>query len=67
MFVLFFASQTEDDPCAIKKSTNPFDSNDSPLDSDASDLGMDIDRTQLPQPSRPSIVCLKKLLFVCFF
>jgi len=44
--------------------------NDSPLDSDASDLGMDIDRTQLPEqiiekPARPSTVCLKK--FLSFF
>ncbi|CAF4776846.1 unnamed protein product [Rotaria sp. Silwood2] len=39
----------EDDPCSTRKSTNPFDSNDSPLDSDTSDFGIDIDRTQLPQ------------------
>ncbi|CAF3351472.1 unnamed protein product [Rotaria sp. Silwood1] len=40
---------SEDDPYSTRKSTNPFDSNDSPLDSDTSDFGMDIDRTQLPQ------------------
>ncbi|CAF1015127.1 unnamed protein product [Rotaria sordida] len=40
---------SEDEPYPTRKSTNPFDSNDSPLDSDTSDFGIDIDRTQLSQ------------------
>ncbi|CAF4554836.1 unnamed protein product, partial [Rotaria magnacalcarata] len=39
----------ENEPYSVKRSTNPFDINDSPLDSDTSDFGLDIDRIQLPQ------------------
>jgi hypothetical protein len=46
---------SEDDHYLSKKSTNLFDSNDSPLDSESSDVGMDIERTNLPseKPSYP--------------
>ncbi|CAF3503250.1 unnamed protein product [Rotaria socialis] len=49
--VLKIASETkpEDEPYSVKRSTNPFDNNDSPLDSDTSDFGLDIDRIRLPQ------------------
>ncbi|CAF1542700.1 unnamed protein product [Rotaria magnacalcarata] len=49
--VLKIASETkpENEPYSVKRSTNPFDINDSPLDSDTSDFGLDIDRIQLPQ------------------
>ena len=42
-----------------RKSTNPFDSNDSPFDSDTSDIGMDSDRIQLSR-LKPSEVSTKK-------
>ncbi|CAF0761314.1 unnamed protein product [Rotaria sp. Silwood1] len=47
---------SEDDPNMTRKSTNPFDSNDSPLDSDGSDLGIDAERTNIPPPAVMSIL-----------
>ncbi|CAF0721890.1 unnamed protein product [Rotaria sordida] len=47
---------SEDDHTMTRKSTNPFDSNDSPLDSDASDLGMDVERTNILPPAVMSIL-----------
>ncbi|CAF0993592.1 unnamed protein product [Adineta ricciae] len=42
---------SEDDPYTPRKSTNPFDSNDSPLDSESSDVGIEVERTNLPSPT----------------
>ncbi|CAF2381474.1 unnamed protein product [Rotaria sp. Silwood2] len=47
---------SEDDPAMTRKPTNPFDSNDSLLDSDGSDLGIDVERTNMPPPAVMSIL-----------
>ncbi|CAF3542862.1 unnamed protein product [Rotaria socialis] len=41
---------SEDDPYTIRKSTNPFDSNDSPLDSESSDVIIEAERTSIQPP-----------------
>ncbi|CAF0812884.1 unnamed protein product [Adineta steineri] len=63
---------SEDDPYTPRKSTNPFDSNDSPLDSESSDLGLDTERMNIPpsiqvpileeKPSRPATTSIVKQL-----
>ncbi|CAF2046493.1 unnamed protein product [Rotaria magnacalcarata] len=46
---------SEDDPYTARKATNPFDSNDSPLDSESSDVIIEAERTSIQPPIAVSI------------